>query len=164
MPCQIAAHDGHKTSNSLLCRSSDSIASLQASCCHNLSLKMYAWKGHWNARSVLVMSLVVESKMEIKIRLQDQSEARALFGPQDQYLRAARQATGAQIVLKANVLSVTGEKTQVEECRELLRKWRAILRTNQELLEEDVQRSLDPETEGNDVDSESESIDAESSD
>lgn len=125
---------------------------------------MYAWKGHWNARSVLVMSLVVESKMEIKIRLQDQSEARALFGPQDQYLRAARQATGAQIVLKANVLSVTGEKTQVEECRELLRKWRAILRTNQELLEEDVQRSLDPETEGNDVDSEFESIDAESSD
>lgn len=84
---------------------------------------------------------------ESTIQLLDQSEAQALFGPRDDYLRRVRKETGARIVLRGNVVSITGDDDQVSRCEELLKSWRRILHRNQELLESDVVRSLSPDVE-----------------
>jgi phosphate starvation-inducible PhoH-like protein len=82
---------------------------------------------------------------EANIHLKDQFEAQALFGPQDDYLRRVRNLTGTQIVLRGTTVNVSGQSEQVDRCEEVLREWRNILRTNTELLESDIVRTLDPE-------------------
>ncbi len=88
---------------------------------------------------------------ETTIQLENQAEAQALFGPQDDYLRRLRQSTGAQIVLRGNVLAVSGEEGQVNQCEELLQLWRKILRRNSELLDSDVTKSLDSNLDGDEL-------------
>ncbi|MEZ6131934.1 MAG: PhoH family protein [Planctomycetaceae bacterium] len=88
---------------------------------------------------------------ESTIQLKDQSEAQALFGPQDDYLRRVRRHTGAQIVLNGNTIRISGEDLQVDHCEDVLRLWRGILRDKLELLESDVVRTLDSHPEGNDL-------------
>lgn len=80
---------------------------------------------------------------EALIYLKDQGEAQALFGPCDDYLRRVRRHTGAKVVLRGNTVSISGEGQQVDECEDVLRQWRGILRDNQELLESDVLRTLE---------------------
>ncbi|APZ97003.1 PhoH family protein [Fuerstiella marisgermanici] len=80
---------------------------------------------------------------EKSIQLRSQSEAQALFGPQDDYLRRLRQLTDVQIVLRGNVVVLSGEKDRVNQCEDLLQSWRTILNKNQELLDSDVTKSLD---------------------
>lgn len=80
---------------------------------------------------------------EASIQLQNQTEAQALFGPRDEYLRRIRSDTGAKIVLRGNVVNITGDDEQVGRCAELLRSWQKIYHRNQELLESDVTKSLD---------------------
>lgn len=79
---------------------------------------------------------------EARIPLDGLAEAQALFGPQDDYLRQVRKATGARIVLKGTQIVVSGDDTQIEECRDLLRQLRTILRTRGELTDSDVERAL----------------------
>ena len=88
---------------------------------------------------------------EASIQLKDQTEAQALFGPQDNYLRRVRKQTGAKIVLRGNVIGISGETQQVGQCEEVLRLWRGIIRNNQELLESDVIKSLDSNLEGDEL-------------
>lgn len=90
--------------------------------------------------------------VEANIHLKDQFEAQALFGPQDDYLRRARTLTGARIILRGNTVNVSGESDQVSQCEELLRSWRSTLRSNGELLESDIVRTLDPEQEEHPLD------------
>ena len=80
---------------------------------------------------------------EAKIQLQNQTEAQALFGPRDDYLRRVRNDTGARIVLQGNVVNISGDVDQVDRCEDLLRQWQHILHRNQELLESDVARTMD---------------------
>jgi phosphate starvation-inducible PhoH-like protein len=80
---------------------------------------------------------------EAKIQLQNQSEAQALFGPRDDYLRRVRKDTGATIVLRGNVVNISGEDDQVDRCENVIRQWQHILNRNQELLESDVVRTMD---------------------
>ena len=91
---------------------------------------------------------------ESNIHLKDQFEAQALFGPRDDYLRRARDETGARIILRGNTVNVSGNAEQVNRCEELLRLWRGILRSNSELLESDIVKTLDPEKEQQHLDSE----------
>lgn len=89
---------------------------------------------------------------EANIQLRDQFEAQALFGPQDDYLRRVRNLTSTQIVLRGTTVNVSGEPEQVERCEELLKELRTILRTNTELLESDIVRTLDPAQQSQDSD------------
>ena len=80
---------------------------------------------------------------EATLQLRNQSQAQALFGPQDDYLRRVRKDTGARIVLRGNVVSISGEQDQVDRCEQVLRTWQRILDQNQLLLESDVVATLD---------------------
>lgn len=82
---------------------------------------------------------------EARIPLDGQAEAQALFGPQDDYLRQVRRATGAKIVLKGNQVVVSGDDEQVEACRDLLRQLRMIVRTRGELTDSDVRQAISPD-------------------
>lgn len=84
---------------------------------------------------------------EARIPLEGQAEAQALFGPQDDYLRQVRRATGAKIVLKGSLVVVSGEEDRVEACQDLLRQLRMILRTRGELTEDDVRQAISPDEE-----------------
>ena len=66
---------------------------------------------------------------QARIQLNGQAEAQSLFGPQDDYLRRLRQATGATIVLRGNVVTVSGTSEQVAECADILRLWKTILKS-----------------------------------
>ncbi|MEZ6125044.1 MAG: PhoH family protein [Planctomycetaceae bacterium] len=92
------------------------------------------------------MSVVVMAEATIPLR--DQDEAQAIVGPCDDYLRRVRQRTSTQIVLRGNLISVTGDEQNVELCENILKLWQTILRSNGELLESDVIRSLDSNLEG----------------
>jgi phosphate starvation-inducible PhoH-like protein len=85
------------------------------------------------------------SMAEASIRLSCQDEARALFGPQDEYLRRVRGATDASIVLRGNEIRVFGTQAQVNDCCRILHGWQSVLSTNGELLQSDVKKSLDPD-------------------
>lgn len=82
---------------------------------------------------------------EATIRLRENGEARFLFGPQDLNLRRLQQKTGASIVLRGTVIRIQGEQEQVDECQDILAGWQTILHQRDELLESDVQQSLDPD-------------------
>jgi len=82
---------------------------------------------------------------EASIRLSGQDEARALFGPQDDFLRRVRNATDAGIVLRGNEIRVFGTQAQVTDCCRILHDWQSVLSTNGELLQSDVEKSLDPD-------------------
>lgn len=82
---------------------------------------------------------------EARIQLDGQAEAQALFGPQDDYLRQVRKATGARIVLRGNQVLVSGEDDQMTACQDLLRQLRTILRTRGELTDSDVRQAISPE-------------------
>jgi len=82
---------------------------------------------------------------EASIRLHSQNEARALFGPRDEYLRRVRAATEAGIVLRGNEIRVFGTQTQVNECCRILNEWQGVICSNGELLQSDVTRSLNPD-------------------
>ena len=81
---------------------------------------------------------------EASIRLNGQDEARALFGPQDDFLRRVRAATDASIVLRGNEIRVLGTQHQVSDCCRVLNEWQQVIAVNGELLESDVIRSLNP--------------------
>jgi len=85
--------------------------------------------------------------IEARIPLEGQAEAQALFGPQDDYLRQVRRATGAKIVLKGSLVVVSGEEDRVVACQDLLRQLRMILRTRGELTEDDVRQAISPDEE-----------------
>ncbi|MFY9254345.1 MAG: PhoH family protein [Fuerstiella sp.] len=91
---------------------------------------------------------------ETSLQLHGQSEAQSLFGPQDDYLRRARRVTGATILLRGNVVEISGSADSVDRCEHLLRTWLRTLRTNSELLESDVARTLDDKDEGEFLDNE----------
>lgn len=82
---------------------------------------------------------------EASIRLGSQDEARALFGPCDQYVRRVRSTTEANVVLRGNEIRVFGTQTQVNECCRILSEWQSVLASNGELLQSDVIRSLNPD-------------------
>ncbi|MEO2019332.1 MAG: PhoH family protein [Fuerstiella sp.] len=85
---------------------------------------------------------------ETTIQLRSQEEVRALFGPQDEFMRRLRRNTGTQIILRGNVVHVQGTAAQVERCSNLLKLWREILRRNEEFLDDDVAMTLDSKLEG----------------
>jgi phosphate starvation-inducible PhoH-like protein len=76
---------------------------------------------------------------EISIVLQDQDEARELFGPQDQYLRRLTSCTGADVVLRGNAIRIFGEPNSVEKCRSIIEEWRSILSSRGEITAGDVE-------------------------
>jgi len=82
---------------------------------------------------------------EASIRLNNQDEARALFGPCDEYVRRVRSVTDANIVLRGNEIRVFGTQSQVSECCRILSGWQGVLASNGELLQSDVIRSLSPD-------------------
>ncbi|MCH2209956.1 MAG: PhoH family protein [Fuerstiella sp.] len=82
---------------------------------------------------------------EASIRLSSQDEARALFGPQDEYVRRVRAATEASIVLRGNEIRVFGTQSQVSNCCLILSEWQGVLASSGELLQSDVIRSLNPD-------------------
>lgn len=92
--------------------------------------------------------------IETNLLLHGQSEAQALFGPQDEYLRRARRATGATVILRGNLVEVSGDSESVDRCEHILRTWLHILRTKSELLESDVNRSLDESDDEDDLETE----------
>lgn len=82
---------------------------------------------------------------EASIRLTSQDEARALFGPRDEYVRRVRSATDASVVLRGNEIRVFGTQAQVNDCCRILSEWQGVLARNGELLQSDVIRSLNPD-------------------
>ena len=84
---------------------------------------------------------------EALIQLFDQSEAQALFGPHDSYIRQLRKSTPAMILLKGNTLVIQGDANHVNYCEHALNQWCQLLRTTGELTETDVERSLQPDVE-----------------
>ena len=88
---------------------------------------------------------------ETTVPLRNQEEVRALFGPQDEYMRRLRRTTGTQIILRGNVIHVQGAAEQVERCSDILKLWREILRRNEEFVDGDVARTLDSNLEGEEL-------------
>lgn len=88
---------------------------------------------------------------EIELPVAGQSEALALFGPQDQYLKRLRKHTDTTIVLRGNRIYVSGQAALVERCAEILQDWQQVFRRNGELLDSDVTRSLDPRSQEQNV-------------
>ena len=82
---------------------------------------------------------------EASIRLKGQDEARALFGPRDEFVRRVRMATEASIVLRGNEIRVFGTQSQVSVCCRILSEWQGVLANRGELLQTDVIRSLNPD-------------------
>ena len=82
---------------------------------------------------------------EASINISCQDDARALFGPQDEYLRQVRSATDANIVLRGNEIRVFGTQAQVSDCCQILNGWQSVLFNNGKLLQSDVKKSLDPD-------------------
>lgn len=91
---------------------------------------------------------------QAKIQLDSQTQAQSLFGPQDEYLRRLRSATGAAIVLRGNEVTISGESDEVAQCADILRSWKSILQNNSELLESDVSRTLEGDPNSEEVDQE----------
>lgn len=79
---------------------------------------------------------------EATLTVKDQAEALALFGPQDAYLKKARKHTGTKVVLRGNVIAISGELDDVHECQELLNLWKSTYRLKGDLLDSDVEASL----------------------
>ena len=82
---------------------------------------------------------------EASIRVNSQDEARALFGPQDEFVRRVRTATDASVVLRGNEIRVFGTQSQVSDCCRILSEWQGVLASRGELLQSDVTRSLNPD-------------------
>ena len=82
---------------------------------------------------------------EASIRVNNQDEARALFGPQDEFVRRVRTATDASVVLRGNEIRVFGTQSQVSDCCRILSEWQGVLANSGELLHSDVMRSLNPD-------------------
>lgn len=81
---------------------------------------------------------------EVELPVASQAEALALFGPQDQFLKRLRNHTDTSIVLRGNVIAISGQITLAERCAEILQDWQQVYRRNGEVLDSDVTRSLDP--------------------
>lgn len=79
---------------------------------------------------------------EATLTVKDQSEALAIFGPQDSYLKKVRKRTDTSVVLRGNVISISGELDNVDECLELLTLWKSTYRLKGDLLDSDVVASL----------------------
>lgn len=95
---------------------------------------------------------------ETQITLTSQTEAQALFGPQDEYVRRLRKKFGVRIILRGSTLVVDGDADDVDRCEELLHRWLKILRLTGELFEADIATTLEtsndsPETMYHETDS-----------
>lgn len=87
---------------------------------------------------------------EATLTVKDQAEALAIFGPQDSYLKKVRKRTGTKIVLRGNVISISGELDNVDECLEIINLWKSTYRLKGDLLESDVVSSLSDFSESTD--------------
>ncbi|MFC4076733.1 PhoH family protein [Salinithrix halophila] len=74
----------------------------------------------------------------IKIRLRDASEALALFGPQDGYLRMIEERTPAKIVSRGEEVAITGAPEELEVLNHLFRVLLNLVRRGITLTERDV--------------------------
>ena len=84
------------------------------------------------------------------VELAHHEEARALFGLRDENLRRLCLVTGARVVLRGNQVRITGEPDQVDQCLEILQRWRdVILQQNTELAPSDIISSLGEDPAGN---------------
>lgn len=104
------------------------------------------------------MSSGTTTLMELKLQLRSQAEARALFGPQDSYLRAVRQVAGAKVILQGNAICISGQQSEVEHCADLLRQLRTTLRIKDELVEDDIRQLLDPSSDEDELDNTFQSV------
>ena len=88
---------------------------------------------------------------ESQIQLKDQAEALTLFGPQDSFLRRLRKQTGTKVVLRGNLVIVSGDPALVRKCTDMLKLWQTILHRNGELLDSDIAKTLDSNLEGEEL-------------
>lgn len=88
------------------------------------------------------------SMVSQKILLRDNEEARAIFGPQDAYVRLLDQAFPCTLINRGNELSVQGMATDVGQVVELVEVCKQLLRKGHQLSERDVQYALELQKKG----------------
>lgn len=76
------------------------------------------------------------------INLKSDSEAHALFGSHDKYLRMVRDAFKVQIAARNGVLRLEGEKGQVEKCAEAFGHLLEIIRRHGHIRQEEVEKII----------------------
>ncbi|PWI56880.1 phosphate starvation-inducible protein PhoH [Sulfoacidibacillus thermotolerans] len=89
-----------------------------------------------------------ESVVSQKILLRDNEEARAIFGPQDAYIRMLDQAFACTLINRGNELSVQGTPMVVEQVVELIGVFKQLIRKGHPLSERDVLYALELQKKG----------------
>jgi phosphate starvation-inducible PhoH-like protein len=83
--------------------------------------------------------------MDKQIPLETRDEAQALFGPYDQYLKAVRSKTGAQIVVRNGAIQISGTRVQAEQAHRMFLEIKEVLDARGKLGEGDLDRILESE-------------------
>jgi phosphate starvation-inducible PhoH-like protein len=83
--------------------------------------------------------------VERHIPLEDREEAQRLFGPYDAHLKAIREKTGAQVVVRNGAIRIRGNRVQAEQAYRAFLKIKEAMDHRGALGEGDLERILDPE-------------------
>ncbi len=83
--------------------------------------------------------------MDKQIPLETRDEAQALFGPYDQYLKAIRTKTGAQIVVRNGAIQISGTRVQAEQAHRMFLEIKEVLDSRGKLGEGDLDRIVESE-------------------
>ena len=81
--------------------------------------------------------------MEKEIPIEKREDAQRLFGPYDSYLKAIREKTGAQIVVRNGMIQVRGNRVQADQAHRMLIEIKEVLDTRGQLREGDFERILE---------------------
>ena len=83
--------------------------------------------------------------MEKQIPIEKREDAQRLFGPYDSYLKAIREKTGAQIVVRNGAIQIRGNRVQADEAHRMFAEIREVLDSRGGLADGDLDRILEGE-------------------
>lgn len=80
---------------------------------------------------------------EVIITLEGHDEELAVFGSRDQYLRQVRDALGVKVLARHGELRIEGEKSKVEQARQVFEELRSLFRNRRTISSTDVSDQLE---------------------
>jgi phosphate starvation-inducible PhoH-like protein len=81
--------------------------------------------------------------MEKEIPIEGREDAQRLFGPYDAYLKAIREKTGAQVVVRNGMIQIRGNRVQAAQAHRMFEEIRELLDTRGEMRDGDFERILE---------------------
>src|SRR5262249_40994175 len=87
--------------------------------------------------------LMADSSVTRNLTLDSRDEAVLLFGPRDVYLRTVRDALGAKLVARGDLLQIEGSPDAADQTERAFQQLRQVLRKQGQLTPEDVRTVIE---------------------